>query len=233
MKLCLLLLLIPSFIKIPEPWFISYHYEITLSKSESRSNCSVEEYINLYSDIAKEHERKYNIPWEITIAQGILESDKGNSYVARKYNNHFGIRNGKRYRKYDSIIDGFEDHAKVLLNKRYKDLFGKSIERWAYGLHEKGYAESPDYGQSLLQIIKTMRQRKKVVEVVPPTLPVFKLYKGDTLSNPNFLSPALIEYWEKKGKKPLPSGVLVLPDDHPNLDISYIGNNEYRVELID
>ena len=66
---------------------------------------------------------KYKIPASITMAQGILESNNGNSRLAVKGNNHFGIKchdwTGKKmyedddkknecFRKYNSALESFE-----------------------------------------------------------------------------------------------------------------------------
>ena len=49
-------------------------------------------YIGTYKDIAIDKMEKYNIPASITLAQGILESGNGLSTLAKKSNNHFGIK---------------------------------------------------------------------------------------------------------------------------------------------
>ena len=83
------------------------------------------EYINLYKDIAIEQMNKYHIPASITLAQGLLESGAGKSDLARKSNNHFGIkchsswegkrtyhdddRNGECFRVYKSVRDSYEE----------------------------------------------------------------------------------------------------------------------------
>ena len=51
-----------------------------------------EEYIDRYKSIAIAQMERYGIPASITLAQGILESDCGNSLLAMRSNNHFGIR---------------------------------------------------------------------------------------------------------------------------------------------
>ena len=51
-----------------------------------------EEYIDRYKHIAFDQMERYGIPASITMAQGILESDSGNSNLARRSNNHFGIK---------------------------------------------------------------------------------------------------------------------------------------------
>jgi flagellum-specific peptidoglycan hydrolase FlgJ len=103
-----------------------------------------ENYIHKYSDLAVEHMEKYKIPASITLAQGILESGAGMSDLARRSNNHFGIKchrgwsGGKVYaaddtpndcfRKYKSVEDSYQDHSEFLAySSRYKALFNLSI----------------------------------------------------------------------------------------------------------
>ena len=88
--------------------------------SQAQTRQTKEEYIARYKSIAIDHMERYGIPASITLAQGILESDSGNSSLARKSNNHFGIKckkdwKGDRvyhtddapdecFRKYDSAL---------------------------------------------------------------------------------------------------------------------------------
>ena len=55
-------------------------------------NITRDEYIAKYKDEAIYQMIKYKIPASITLAQGILESGDGNSELAKKSNNHFGIK---------------------------------------------------------------------------------------------------------------------------------------------
>jgi flagellum-specific peptidoglycan hydrolase FlgJ len=82
---------------------------------------------------------QYGIPASIKLAQAILESGNGNSYLAREANNHFGIKcggvwNGKSisraddnpndcFRVYADPEASFRDHSQFLLRKRYEQLF--------------------------------------------------------------------------------------------------------------
>ena len=135
----------------------------------------VNEYINRYKHMAITEMKRTGIPASITLAQGILESDFGNSFLVKKANNHFGIKchrdwSGKRvyvrddrpkdcFRKYGSDYDSFEDHSEFLTrNGRYGKLFRYSItdyEKWAKGLKTAGYATNPYYAQRLIHIIET------------------------------------------------------------------------------
>ena len=51
-----------------------------------------ETYAEQYADYAMEQMRWYGIPASVTLAQGILESSNGESTLAKKENNHFGIK---------------------------------------------------------------------------------------------------------------------------------------------
>ena len=57
-----------------------------------RKNASYLKYFDKYHKLAVEQQRKYKIPASITLAQGVLESGAGQSSLARKSNNHFGIK---------------------------------------------------------------------------------------------------------------------------------------------
>ena len=50
------------------------------------------EYINKYKALAVEEMDLYGIPASVKLAQALLESDDGNSRLAREGNNHFGIK---------------------------------------------------------------------------------------------------------------------------------------------
>jgi flagellum-specific peptidoglycan hydrolase FlgJ len=60
--------------------------------SSSTSDQSIQDYVNLYKDLAVAEMQRTGIPASITLAQGIIESDCGHSSLAREANNHFGIK---------------------------------------------------------------------------------------------------------------------------------------------
>lgn len=131
------------------------------------------QYINNYKHIAIRQMNQYGIPASIILAQGCLESGNGNSRLAIKANNHFGIKchnwTGKRiyhnddkkgecFRKYNTPEDSFKDHSEFLRNgKRYQSLFDlkkTDYKAWAHGLKAAGYATNPKYAQMLITIIE-------------------------------------------------------------------------------
>ena len=146
----------------------------SLVSTQAQTRQTKEEYILKYKHIAIDHMERYGIPASITLAQGILESDSGNSNLARKSNNHFGIKckkgwTGDRvyhtddapdecFRKYDSVEESYQDHADFLdQSPRYDSLFAYSAtdyRSWARGLKAAGYATAPDYAQRLTKLIE-------------------------------------------------------------------------------
>ena len=64
---------------------------ITVS-AQTKWNSSYQQYIDRYKEIAIEQMKKYKIPASITLAQGVFESGAGKSDLARRGNNHFGIK---------------------------------------------------------------------------------------------------------------------------------------------
>ena len=136
-----------------------------------------EEYVEKYKAIAIAHMERYGIPASITMAQGILESDSGNSKLSTSSNNHFGIKckkhwtgdrvyhdddaKGECFRAYPSVEASYEDHADFLdQSPRYDSLFAYSSDdyrSWARGLKACGYATAPDYAERLVKIIESMK----------------------------------------------------------------------------
>lgn len=137
-------------------------------------NKQYESYIKQYRDLAVEEMKKYRIPASITLAQGLLESGAGQSTLARKSNNHFGIKcgsdwrgktvshdddaRGECFRAYKHPKQSYEDHSKFLANRpRYASLFKLDItdyKGWARGLKKAGYATNPRYAEQLIGIIE-------------------------------------------------------------------------------
>ena len=132
-----------------------------------------QEYIDQYRHWAIDEMKRSGIPASITLAQGMLESNNGNSTLATRGNNHFGIKchdwKGKSirhdddkknecFRKYKSARDSYTDHTNFLMNgPRYSSLFEldqTDYKDWARGLKKAGYATSPSYASALIRIIE-------------------------------------------------------------------------------
>ncbi len=136
---------------------------------------SKEEYVDQWSPVAVEQMLQHGIPASITLAQGILESANGNSELALKGNNHFGIKchgwDGKKmyidddaknecFRVYKSADESYRDHSEFLKGyNRYAFLFEYSADdyvSWAKGLKKAGYATNPKYPDLLIGIIEDL-----------------------------------------------------------------------------
>ncbi|MDR1344815.1 MAG: glucosaminidase domain-containing protein, partial [Tannerellaceae bacterium] len=133
-----------------------------------------ENYIRKYGALAIAQQKKYHVPASITLAQGLLESGAGQSELARKSNNHFGIKchtgwygdkvyyddneKDECFRKYKNVEDSFEDHSIFLTGRsRYANLFKlspKDYRGWAKGLQESGYATDQAYANRLIKLIE-------------------------------------------------------------------------------
>lgn len=132
---------------------------------------TIRAYINNYKFAVVQLSRAYNVPASIILAQGILESNAGQSYLARQHNNHFGrrcgssvkrsyynARTGRCYRAYEAADESFHDHCQLLVSPRYRHLQELKLTdyvAWAEGLQDAGYASSPAYAERLISIIET------------------------------------------------------------------------------
>lgn len=128
--------------------------------------------------------RQYKVPASVTIAQAILESGWGGSWLTRRDHSYFGIkcfggpggiavgcrtyatsecdgtkcyRTTASFRAYRNATGSFADHGRFLtVNPRYKRAFAYSRDpnRFAVEIHKAGYATSPTYAQSLINLMK-------------------------------------------------------------------------------
>lgn len=140
-----------------------------------------ESYIEHHLPYAETEMSKYGIPVSIKLAQGILESDSGQSELAVNSLNHFGIKCksywiGKTYyhpdddfdrygnlihscfRHYRSVEDSYRDHSIFLkYSVHYSALFEldpRDYRGWAEHLQKIGYATNPQYANKLIELIE-------------------------------------------------------------------------------
>ncbi len=146
---------------------------LTTINGWSQNNKTTINYIAKYKAIAMKEMKRTGVPASITLAQAIVESNSGESNLAKNHNNHFGIKcktdwtGAKTYqdddskqecfRAYESAEQSFKDHSNFLKNRpNYVDLFfldPVDDTAWAYGLKKAGYATASDYHKKLLKII--------------------------------------------------------------------------------
>ena len=139
----------------------------------TQNNPATIAYITQYKTIAMKEMKRTGVPASITLAQAIVESNSGESNLAKNHNNHFGIKcksdwtGAKTYqdddakqecfRAYEEAELSFKDHSNFLKNRpNYVDLFlldPVDDTAWAFGLKKAGYATASDYPKKLLKII--------------------------------------------------------------------------------
>ena len=154
--------------------FLSLFFLLAALGLSSQKAFTPEDYISKYKDDAIKEMYLHKVPACITLAQGMLESGNGNSDLAKKANNHFGIKchkewSGETYikdddakdecfRKYESVLDSYSDHSLFLSSRaRYASLFELPVtdyKGWCYGLKAAGYATDPKYPERLIDLIE-------------------------------------------------------------------------------
>jgi len=170
--------------------FVTVACSIALSSlaiaAPSEKTYTQNEYVNMWSSVAVAQMQTYKIPASITLAQGILESGNGNSELARKANNHFGIKchdwkgetitlnddkPNECFRKYETADESYKDHSLFLTGRtRYAKLFTLPMDdykAWAHGLSEAGYATSTKYPAQLIELIEKLKLDKYDEQVLP------------------------------------------------------------------
>ncbi len=136
-----------------------------------------EAYVKRFARIAQDEAKRTGMPASVILAQGLLESDAGESKLALENYNHFGIKCFSRscskghcsnftddshkdfFRIYRSPTESYRAHSQLLKGDRYKHLFllGKhDYKGWATGLQEAGYATDPGYGGKLIHMIEDL-----------------------------------------------------------------------------
>ena len=114
------------------------------------------------------------------IAQAILESDWGESELARKYHNYFGLKCGNswkgksvnmatkeeykvgtltnirdNFRVYDSMEDGVKGYFRFINTSRYANLKGvKNPEEYIKRIKFDGYATSSKYVDNIMRVVR-------------------------------------------------------------------------------
>ena len=157
---------------------LTYHTaKRTLSPEEQRKRHKQWAYIQRFKKVALAEADKYGIPASITLAQGLLESNVGESRLATRNNNHFGIKCFSRscrkghcsnftddshkdfFRKYNSAWESYRAHSKMLNGKRYQhlqQLKKTDYKAWARGLKKAGYATDKRYADKLINLIEEL-----------------------------------------------------------------------------
>ena len=154
-------------------WFV-LTLVFVLHFSVQAQKLTPEEYIEQHKELAIREMKRMGVPASIKLAQGLLETENGNSPLLKKSNNHFGIKCksnwsgggvshdddalGECFRTYPSAEESYRDHSNFLRgSERYAFLFKldpADYKGWAYGLKKAGYATNPRYTEKLIQSIE-------------------------------------------------------------------------------
>lgn len=138
--------------------------------------------------------RRFSMPASVTLAQCILESGWGQSQLARRCRNYFGVKAmpGEPYREftttevehersirelasfaiYPSAIESFAAHARLIRNApRYAPAMVAvpDIPKFCVALKQCGYSTLPDYAARLLALIA--QHQLTHYDVPPPGQP--------------------------------------------------------------
>ena len=155
-----------------------------LTLSLAAQSSTIARFVDQYKEIAIQEMHRTGIPASVKLGQAILESESGQSELATKSNNFFGLKcgpswEGETYYKKDDDRDrrgrlikscfrafqnpdeSFIEHSEFLMHpkKAYRYGFLFNLDRhdyksWAWGLKESGYATNPRYAILLISIIE-------------------------------------------------------------------------------
>jgi flagellum-specific peptidoglycan hydrolase FlgJ len=131
---------------LPLLLFISF-----FAKAQNTSQSYIEKYKNAAISIMHD----YGIPASVTLAIAMHESASGNSKLARQNNNQFGMKGRHSYKTYDSVMESFEDFARIISKRNLSDKFDSfDYKGWAKGIQRGGYASSSKWSAQVLSLIK-------------------------------------------------------------------------------
>lgn len=155
-----------------------------LSAIALQGNPNVKHYIEKYKNIAISEMQRSGIPASVKLAQGIHESNMGQSDLAKFAHNHFGMKCGSSwsgdtfykedddvdrkgnliescFRKFKNAESSYLAHSEFLLDPkkahRYGFLFlipSEDYRSWAHGLQSSGYATDPHYAEKIIHLIE-------------------------------------------------------------------------------
>jgi LysM repeat protein len=145
-----------------------------------------QQYVEKFKDIAIKEQQRSGVPAAITLAQGVLESESGNSYLAVDGRNHFGIKcktewTGEKiykddderhecFRKYNTDEESYKDHSDFLQYRPYyKACFAidvKDYSAWAKCLKKSGYATERNYPEMLIALIEKLNLQQYTLQAI-------------------------------------------------------------------
>jgi flagellum-specific peptidoglycan hydrolase FlgJ len=157
--------------------------KVTQNNSADETYVKQEEFIQTIAPYAKELQNNYGVFASVIIGQAILESNFGQSQLAQKYNNLFGVKAYGDQKKvnletkeyvnekwitikgdfvvYDSWKESMLAHSQLFVNGvtwnpalYHKVLMAKDYQTAALEVQNAGYATDPTYAEKLIQVIE-------------------------------------------------------------------------------
>ena len=194
--------------------FILFSFMISFMAVHAQK-ISQEEYIAKYKNLAIQEMHRSGVPASITLAQGILETESGNSSLVLRSNNHFGIKcksnwdgpsvshdddaRDECFRAYGSAEESYRDHSDFLKNSpRYAFLFKyepTNYKDWAFGLKQAGYATNPRYPEMLIKFIETNNLQQY------DTADMMLAYTPDKAPIPEIFQAAVVQNYPEPSRK--------------------------------
>ena len=131
------------------------------------------QYVERFAKVAIAERKKYRVPASITLAQGLLATNAGESSLALETNNHFGFAcrtdcrdcdcrsfgTGERsgaMRVFGTPWESYREHSLMMQSPRFSDLLALdtgNYKDWAKGLEKAGYSDDPYYAEKLIRLI--------------------------------------------------------------------------------
>lgn len=143
----------------------------TLAASAQKNTS--ESYIQQFKDAAIRIMHETGVPASIVLGAAMHESACGNSHIARTLNNQFGMKgssvtvyydkNNKKvrtsYKQYDSVLESFEDFARIMTEKKKFSHLGEEYshydyQHWAKGIQKSGYCSSRTWASQVMGLIQ-------------------------------------------------------------------------------
>jgi len=137
-----------------------------------------EAYVQRHADLARREMAASGIPASIKLGQALLETNAGESELATRFHNHFGIKCFRKdcrkghcsnfsddshkdfFRIYPSVRESYHSHSQLLQGDRYRHLFDlppTDYKAWAQGLQRAGYATDKQYAYKLIKLIENLK----------------------------------------------------------------------------
>jgi flagellum-specific peptidoglycan hydrolase FlgJ len=132
-----------------------------------------ESYIQMFKDDAIRIMHETGVPASIVLGVAMHESGCGNSALAQHLNNQFGVKGGETvvyynkhnkkvrtaYKQYDSVMESFEDFARIMTEKKQFSHLADEFTHydyagWAKGIQHNGYCSSHKWASQVLTIIR-------------------------------------------------------------------------------